>query len=415
MRHVPVLPAAAARRLAAAMLLLVLALPAGPALAGPLKVYVLAGQSNMQGHAHLRTLEAMRLDADTAELHGLIVDEQGRPRTSERTWISSIGGADEPRLGPLTVGYGAGSGIPPRIGPELAFGLSLERWTDDPILIVKTAWGGRSLHTDFRPPSAGPYVFGEAELARIRQRGEDVEAARAEKERATGRAYRAMIEHVRTVLAEPGIHHPAYDPVEGWELAGFVWFQGWNDMVDATVYPERGRPGGYDAYTELLATLVADVRRDLEAPAMPVVIGVMGVGGPLASYPPDRRRFVPIHRGFREAMAAVAARPELEGVTAVRTAPHWDVEVDALRAREAALAPRLEELEAEVRAGRMDAEAAAAARASLMAERFDERERALLRESTSDRAYHYLGSARILGRIGRAFAEALAPDRKDPA
>ena len=414
MRQDPVLPAAAARRLAAAMLLLVLALPAGPALAGPLRVYVLAGQSNMQGHAHVRTLDAMRLDADTAELHGLVVDERGEPRTSVRTWVSVAADRGSARSGPLTVGFGAEAGGP-KIGPELTFGLHLEERTDGPILLVKTAWGGRSLHTDFRPPSAGPRPLTEGERRRMAEGGTTPADARAALDRRTGRSYRRMIDHVRNVLADPGAFHPAYDPAAGVELAGFVWFQGWNDMVDATVYPERGRPGGYDAYTELLATLVADVRRDLAAPAMPVVIGVMGVGGPLESYPPDRQRFVPIHRGFRGAMAAVAARPELEGVTAVRTAPLWDVEVDALRAREAALAPRREELEAAVRAGRMDADAAAAARASLMAERFDERERALLRESTSDRAYHYLGSARILGRIGRAFAEALVPDRKDPA
>ena len=416
MRHVPVLPAAAARRLAATMLLLVLGLPAGPALAGPLRVYVLAGQSNMQGHAHARTIDAMRLDADTAALLALMRDEDGAARASGRTWISVAGegDGDPPRTGPLTVGFGAARGGP-KIGPELTFGLTLERRTDGPILIVKTAWGGRSLHTDFRPPSAGPRELTEAEQRRADERGTPPAEIRAELDRRTGRSYRRMIEHVRSVLADPGRVHPAYDPAEGVELAGFVWFQGWNDMVDAAIYPRRAEPGGYDAYTELLATLVADVRRDLEAPGMPVVVGVMGVGGPLDSYPPDQRRFVPIHRGFRAAMAAVADRPDLGGVTAVRTAPLWDVELESLRAREAALAPRLEEIEAAARAGRLDEAAAAAARDALMAEHFDQRELALLRESTSDRAYHYLGSARILGRIGRAFAEALAPDRKDPS
>jgi alpha-galactosidase len=31
----------------------------------------------------------------------------------------------------------------------------------EPVLIIKAAWGGKSLHTDFRPPSAGPYVLNE--------------------------------------------------------------------------------------------------------------------------------------------------------------------------------------------------------------------------------------------------------------
>lgn len=35
--------------------------------------------------------------------------------------------------------------------------MMLEKHLDQPVLIIKTAWGGKSLHYDFRPPSAGPY------------------------------------------------------------------------------------------------------------------------------------------------------------------------------------------------------------------------------------------------------------------
>jgi alpha-galactosidase len=34
----------------------------------PLNVYILAGQSNMQGHAHISTFDAMRLMPETAPL-----------------------------------------------------------------------------------------------------------------------------------------------------------------------------------------------------------------------------------------------------------------------------------------------------------------------------------------------------------
>ena len=33
----------------------------------------------------------------------------------------------------------------------------LEKHLDQPVLIIKTSWGGKSIHYDFRPPSAGPY------------------------------------------------------------------------------------------------------------------------------------------------------------------------------------------------------------------------------------------------------------------
>ena len=57
------------------------------------------------------------------------------------------------------------------------------------------------------------------------------------KAKATGVYYRLMIEHVKKVLADPKRVCPDYDPQQGYEIAGFVWLQGFNDMVDGHVYP----------------------------------------------------------------------------------------------------------------------------------------------------------------------------------
>ena len=84
-------------------------------------------------------------------------------------------------------------------------------------------------------------------------------------------------------------------------MAGFVWFQGWNDMVDGHTYPGKGKPDQYTLYSELLGHFIRDVRKDLKAPNMPFVIGVMGTGGN-----PDKPN------AFREAMAAPAAWPEFK-------------------------------------------------------------------------------------------------------
>lgn len=35
----------------------------------------------------------------------------------------------------------------------------MQKHVNEPILIIKNAWGGKSLHTDFRSPSAGRYEF----------------------------------------------------------------------------------------------------------------------------------------------------------------------------------------------------------------------------------------------------------------
>jgi alpha-galactosidase len=202
----------------------------------------------------------------------------GSPRVCEKVWISSIGSSEEERVGKLTVGFGA-EARGPKIGPEFTFGIYMQKLLDEPILIIKTAWGGKSLNTDFRPPSAGPYEFNESQLEGFKKQGKDLAAIRADKAKATGRYYRLMMDHVKKVLADIKRVYPDYDPDQGWELAGFVWFQGWNDMVDSSTYPKRGQPGGYDQYSELLAQFIRDVRQELSTPNLPFVIGVLGVAG----------------------------------------------------------------------------------------------------------------------------------------
>ena len=48
-----------------------------PASAGPLKIYLLVGQSNMQGHAAERTLEHLGMDPKTAPLLKAIRNADG--------------------------------------------------------------------------------------------------------------------------------------------------------------------------------------------------------------------------------------------------------------------------------------------------------------------------------------------------
>jgi alpha-galactosidase len=380
-----------------------------PAKAGgkPLRVFILAGQSNMQGHAHVRTIDAMELNPTTAPILKEMRNADGSPRVCERVWISSLGSADEERVGKLSIGFGSEPGGP-KIGPEFTFGIYMQKALDGPILIIKTAWGGKSLHTDFRPPSAGPYRFSESQLDALKAKGKDVDAITAERTKASGHYYRLMIEHVKHVLADIRRVYPEYDPQQGYRLAGFVWLQGWNDMVASDVYPERDRPGGYDEYGRLLAQFIRDVRRDLATPKLPFVIGVMGVGGPTKLYGGDQLRYKNTHQNFRDAMAAPAQLPEFQGnVAAVLTEKYWDLEATALREREKALKPKLDAINLAVKEKKMTREEAEAARKKLDAENFTPRELVILRESVSNAEFHYLGSARIMTQIGKGFAEAM--------
>ncbi|MEM9589540.1 MAG: sialate O-acetylesterase [Planctomycetota bacterium] len=372
----------------------------------PLQVYLLAGQSNMQGHAHVRTFDHIGMDPDTAPLLKVMRNEVGSPRTCENVWISSIGASsgDEEKYGQLTVGFGAKAGGP-KIGPEFTFGIYTQRAIKQPMLIIKTAWGGKSLHTDFRPPSAGPSELSEQQLENLRRRGRDVAQAQAERVRATGHYYRLMIQHIEKVLGNIKRVCPDYDPSSGYELAGFVWFQGWNDMVDRGAYPNRGEPGGYDAYSDVLCHFIRDVRRDLSAPKLPFVIGVMGVGGPVDRYDASQQRYRVVHQEFRKAMAAPAAKPEFQGnVAVVLTENYWDKELSDL-------ALRWDQVKAENRRLNQDKSLSRDDRSKALdeftAKHFSPAELKTWETGASNAAYHYLGSAKIIGQIGQAFADAL--------
>ena len=368
----------------------------------PLYVFILAGQSNMQGHAHISTMDAMAEDPKTAPILRELRNPDGTPRTCHRVWISSVGCAGDgysdviEQTGKLTAGFGASSS---KIGPEYSFGIYMEKLLRAPILLIKTAWGGRNLHTDFRPPSAGPEQINDYTLNEWRKRRLDVEQETAKVRQAGGVFYRHMIEHVRKVLADIKRVVPDYDPRQGYRLAGFVWFQGWNDLVDQWAYPDRMKPGGYDEYARLLTLFIRDVRRDLRAPKLPFVIGVMGVGG-------DAEGKKPPQCYFRQAQAAPASLPEFRGsVAAVETSPYWDDELADIQVRLERLRWQFEE--AARKDPNMTPEAKEAALQKAIEESFTPHERHRMK-AASHWECHYWGAAKIIAPIGKAFAEAMA-------
>ena len=377
-----------------------------PLFAKPLKVYLLVGQSNMQGHAAERTLQHLDMDPKTAPLLKAIQNADGKAKTHHDVWISSIDTSVKSgvKQGQLTVGYGAG-GRGVKIGPELTFGITMQQHVDEPILLIKTSWGGKSLNTDFRPPSAGPYVFNEKQIENYKKRGKSLTEARKEKAKRTGVYYRLMLKHTQKVLGSIESVYPNYKTKEGYELAGFVWFQGWNDMVDGSTYPMRGQPGSYDTYSKNLAHFIRDVRKDLKVPKMPFVIGVMGAGGPIAKYGPEKQRYASIHGEFRKAMAAPIKLPEFKGnVTAVFTENYWDEQLSELVDRRGKINAKRRELAKDQSLTREQREKATA---DFTDKLFSKEELKILEVGTSNAAYHYLGSAKILGEIGKAFADAL--------
>jgi alpha-galactosidase len=377
--------------------------------AKPLKVFILAGQSNMEGHAKIETFDYIGDDPATAPLLKQMRGADGKPTVCERAWISYFTGSGTNNgegFGKLTAGYGSRQKPDKdggKIGPEFTFGLTMDAAFDEPVLIIKTAWGGKSLHTDFRPPSAGPYVFNDVQITNLVKRGKDVAEAKAKKGADTGVYYRLMVEHVKRVLANPKRVVPDYDAAQGYEIAGFVWLQGWNDLVDGDVYPQRNKAGGYAAYSEVMTHFIRDVRKDFNAPKMPFVIGVLGVDGakPNAGIVE-----------FRKAMAAPAALPEFKGnVVAVETAPFWSEELGAIDKKREKVSQMSYYLNSKHKDhanadGKMtDAEKREYLK-KYEAEVISPAEAALWKRGASNAGYHYLGCAKTFALMGKAFAEA---------
>ena len=159
----------------------------------PIKVFILAGQSNMEGHGFIAadskrnegkgSLEFLVKDPATSSRFKHLVDMSGKWIVRDDVWISYLD-----RKGPLTVGFGA---RPELIGPELGFGNVIGVALDEPVLFIKCAWGGKSLAVDFRPPSAGvvPYSLGDK-----------MDAAIAENPAIVGKYYRETLALTKAAL-----------------------------------------------------------------------------------------------------------------------------------------------------------------------------------------------------------------------
>jgi hypothetical protein len=320
--------------------------PAGSFAAGPPKpvlVFILAGQSNMEGKAKLTLLNYQATAPATRDLYKHL-RRDGKWAERDDVWIKFLN-----RKGKITVGYGS----PGCIGPELEFGTVIGDRLGGPVLLIKTAWGGRSLYRDFRSPSAGlPPAAVLAQMLADQKKRDPARTAEDVKQQ-FGASYRAMLAEVNGTLADLGKHFPALAG-RGHELGGLIWFQGWNDMISPSYTAE---------YTANLAHFIRDARKDLKCPKLPFVIGEMGVDGdkPSAGL-----------RRFKAAQAAVMEVPEFRGnVASVKTDVFWDKEADAVYRKD-------------WRKHR---------------EEWD--------KVGSDWPFHYLGSAKTMVRIGRAFAEAV--------
>jgi len=217
------------------------------------------------------SLEYLTRDKATADSFRHLKDKDGKWIVRDDVWIHYLD-----RKGKLTVGYGAKTD---RIGPELGFGHVIGETYEEPVLLIKLAWGGKSLAKDFRPPSSGGEV---------------------------GPFYREIVDRTRAVLKDLKKEFPEFGD-RGYELAGFGWHQGWNDRVNRAFNEE---------YEKNMANFIRDIRKDLGVKDLPFAIAETGMTGPEEKHPRAL--------SLMKAQAAVAGYEEFEGnVAFVGTKAFW--------------------------------------------------------------------------------------------
>jgi hypothetical protein len=303
-----------------------------------------------------------------------LVKEHVNLPIAERTRITALGEVhgkstgvkkDNITHGALSFGYAKHA---TNCGPEYPFGISFERLVDGPILIVKCAWGGTSVHGPWRPPSLGNAETPIEEATREAANEAAAEEARKggfrftpkQPQTGTGRLWQVSMAHIKKVLADPGKYHPDYDPEAGYELAGLVWFQGWNDM-------------GNKAYGEQLVTFIKDFRKELKAPKMPVVCGLLGHGAWKQNT---------FHGNVNSGMLYATRHPDLKGtVDIVNTVKYFPFELGMKTSVRAAYGAESDE--------------------------YKEAEQVTRRACSKD-GTHYFGSAKFLYLTGDAMARSLA-------
>jgi hypothetical protein len=203
--------------------------------AGELRDLILvAGQSNAVGF----DASAAELPADAGDKDVLFWWRCGDPPPDEydstsRGWTTL---QPQPRANPMpkTAGVGRqyGNFAKPDggFGPEIGFARTLQARGKKSLALVKAAFSGTGMTTDWRPRDAGP----------------------------SGACYRALVEETKNALEK------AREKGITLRIRALVWVQGESD-ANATLAPQ---------YARNLGEMITALRQDLGAPEMTALVGV---------------------------------------------------------------------------------------------------------------------------------------------
>ena len=245
------------------------------------KVFIIMGQSNTLEMGKVKGDKEGSLEYAVKEegLYPFMVDDAGDWTVREDVRNVHVMGSGGPgrtsvkRNDWLTVSGG-------KIGIETGIGHQLGNAIDEPVLILKTAIGNRSLGRDLLPPGSPSYEYDlevKNKATKELQTKTFVYAGYGQSpdkwEKGTepkaigwkaGLQYDGDIARAKEVLSKLDEFYPG---AKGYEIAGFLWWQGDKD---------RYNEGHAAMYEKNLKNLIASLRKDFDAPKAKFVCATLG-------------------------------------------------------------------------------------------------------------------------------------------
>jgi alpha-galactosidase len=240
------------------------------------KVFILLGQSNMLGFGRVGPKDvkgSLEYMVHEKGKYGFLVDADGKWTTRKDVryvHVMDRRGVDYKDMETFQVMKNDWLTVAGNFGPEVGFGHVMGHVLDEPVLVLKACIGNRSLGWDLLPPGSQRYEFDGKEYAGYKDtspswvKGMEPKAVPWY----AGRQYDADTAHAKAVLKDLKKYYPDYQG-QGFEVAGFVWWQGHKDQNAAHAAK----------YEENLVRLVTALRKDFDAPAAKFVLAT-GCGNP---------------------------------------------------------------------------------------------------------------------------------------
>ncbi len=251
----------------------------------PVQVFIVMGQSNTleMGNVSGDKDGALEKAVKDEGLYPFLVDDSGNwttrkdvrnvsvmqkrgPSIYRNEWLSVI---DEKNGKPKK-----------KIGIEIGIGNVLGEAIDAPVMILKSSIGNRSLGWDILPPGSERFEFEDVDKKTKETKTyvypaykDEVRHSRWEKGNVpeppthgwyAGLQYDADVKNAKDILADFDKYYPG---ANGYEIAGFIWWQGDKDRYDA---------GHASRYGKNLVTLINALRKDFDAPDAKFVCATLG-------------------------------------------------------------------------------------------------------------------------------------------